>query len=100
MFRIAKNVNVSIINSVNWYSRCFSNIPQLHVSEEVRNALESNKPVIALESTIITHGMPFPQNVECAKEVENIVREQVTITITYKNTCAITIMVAKFYNNV
>ncbi|RRD39672.1 pseudouridine-5'-phosphate glycosidase [Leptotrichia sp. OH3620_COT-345] len=47
----------------------------LEISEEVKNALENNKPVIALESTIISHGMPYPQNAETALKVENIVRE-------------------------
>lgn len=42
---------------------------------EVKTALENNQPVIALESTIISHGMPYPQNVEMAKTVENIIRE-------------------------
>ncbi len=45
------------------------------VSEEVAKALEENKPVIALESTIISHGMPYPQNVETAMKVESIIRE-------------------------
>ncbi|MCK1975979.1 pseudouridine-5'-phosphate glycosidase [Jeotgalicoccus huakuii] len=42
---------------------------------EVKTALENNQPVIALESTIISHGMPYPQNIEMAKTVENIIRE-------------------------
>jgi pseudouridine-5'-phosphate glycosidase len=44
-------------------------------SDEVRAALEHGRPVVALESTIIAHGMPYPQNVETAREVETIVRE-------------------------
>lgn len=52
----------------------------IQVSKEVRNALESKTPVVALESTIVTHGMPYPSNVECALDVEKIVREQVKIT--------------------
>lgn len=47
------------------------------VAEEVMFALSQNMPVVALESTIITHGMPFPDNIECAKAVEGVVREQV-----------------------
>lgn len=47
----------------------------LLLSDEVRKALEQNKPVVALESTIISHGMPYPQNVETAKNCERIVRE-------------------------
>ncbi len=47
-----------------------------NVSTEVNAALTSNKPVVALESTIISHGMPYPQNVETALNVEQIVREK------------------------
>lgn len=45
------------------------------ISEEVKNALKNNIPVVALESTIISHGMPYPQNVETALNVEKIIRE-------------------------
>lgn len=45
------------------------------LSDEVRTALEQKKPVVALESTIISHGMPYPQNVETARNCERIVRE-------------------------
>ncbi|MDO5112655.1 MAG: pseudouridine-5'-phosphate glycosidase [Clostridia bacterium] len=47
----------------------------LLLSEEVRAALQANKPVVALESTIISHGMPYPQNVETARACERIARE-------------------------
>ncbi len=47
----------------------------LEVSPEVTHALENNIPVVALESTIISHGMPYPQNAETALKVESIVRE-------------------------
>ena len=46
----------------------------LEVSEEVKEALKNGKPVVALESTIISHGMPYPQNVETAKNVEKLIR--------------------------
>ncbi|MEG0270958.1 MAG: pseudouridine-5'-phosphate glycosidase [Clostridia bacterium] len=49
--------------------------PYLRISPEVRAALLANEPVVALESTIISHGMPYPQNVETALNVEKIVRE-------------------------
>lgn len=52
------------------------------VSEEAAKALEENKPVIALESTIISHGMPYPQNVETAMKVESIIREHGCIPAT------------------
>lgn len=47
----------------------------LSLSPAVRQALDHGKPVIALESTIISHGMPYPQNVETALECERIARE-------------------------
>lgn len=47
----------------------------LDLLPEVAEALSSHKPVVALESTIISHGMPFPQNVQMAQEVEQIVRD-------------------------
>lgn len=47
----------------------------LEFTPEVRAALEAGRPVVALESTIITHGMPFPQNVEAARAVEAAVRK-------------------------
>jgi len=49
--------------------------PMLAISAEVADALASAKPVVALESTIISHGMPYPKNVETAREVEQIVRD-------------------------
>ena len=45
----------------------------LDISPVVKKALENNEPVVALESTIIAHGMPYPQNVETARKVEQIV---------------------------
>ena len=47
----------------------------LEINPEVKNALENNIPVVALESTIISHGMPYPQNAKTALKVESIVRE-------------------------
>ena len=47
----------------------------LDVSPEVAEAVAAGKPVVALESTIISHGMPYPQNVETALNVEKIIRE-------------------------
>ena len=47
----------------------------LDVNPEVSAALAAGKPVVALESTIISHGMPYPQNVETALSVEKIIRE-------------------------
>ncbi len=47
----------------------------LSVSQEVKEALAEGRPVVALESTIISHGMPYPKNVETALKVESIIRE-------------------------
>ena len=54
----------------------------LSITDEVQRALDENKPVVALESTIISHGMPYPQNVEMAKEVEQIVRDNGAVPAT------------------
>ncbi len=47
----------------------------MQFSPEVASALADGTPVVALESTIITHGMPYPQNVETARKVETVVRD-------------------------
>ncbi|HZG85503.1 pseudouridine-5'-phosphate glycosidase [Paenibacillus sp.] len=54
----------------------------LTFTEEVRDALEGNRPVVALETTIISHGMPYPQNIAMAKNVERIIREQGAVPAT------------------
>ncbi|NFA60428.1 pseudouridine-5'-phosphate glycosidase [Clostridium sporogenes] len=54
----------------------------LEISNEVLEALKENKPVIALESTIISHGMPYPKNVETALNVEKIVRDKGVVPAT------------------
>ena len=47
----------------------------LDIAPEEAEALAHNKPVVALESTIISHGMPYPKNVETALMVEKIIRD-------------------------
>ncbi|MBC8032195.1 MAG: pseudouridine-5'-phosphate glycosidase [Pyrinomonadaceae bacterium] len=47
----------------------------LNLSSEVSSALETKKPIVALESTVIAHGLPHPQNLETARRLEEIVRE-------------------------
>lgn len=54
----------------------------LQVNDEVRTALAEGRPVVALESTIITHGMPFPANLETALGVEAVVRENGAVPAT------------------
>lgn len=50
--------------------------PYLHIEPKVLRSLTEGAPVVALESTIISHGMPYPQNIETALELEKIVAEQ------------------------
>ena len=54
----------------------------LDIAPEVAEALAAGKPVVALESTIISHGMPYPKNVETALEVEKIIRENGAVPAT------------------
>lgn len=54
----------------------------LDINPEVRKALEEGKAVVALESTIISHGMPYPRNVETALNVEKIIRENGAVPAT------------------
>ena len=54
----------------------------LDISPEVKEALESGRPVVALESTIISHGMPYPRNVETALTVEQTIRDNGAVPAT------------------
>ena len=54
----------------------------LSISPEVQAALQAGQPVVALESTIISHGMPYPQNVETALRVEQTIRENGAVPAT------------------
>ncbi|NBI30522.1 pseudouridine-5'-phosphate glycosidase [Chengkuizengella marina] len=54
----------------------------IQYSNEVLAARNNNKPIVALESTIISHGMPYPQNVETAKVVEQIIRDHGAVPAT------------------
>ena len=56
--------------------------PYLSISEEVQAALHDHRPVVALESTIISHGMPYPQNVQTALRVEQTIRDNGAIPAT------------------
>ncbi len=55
---------------------------QLNIAPSVKEAILNKKPVVALESTIISHGMPYPQNVETALKVEEMVRQNGAIPAT------------------
>ncbi len=54
----------------------------LDISEEVKSAIKNHQPVVALESTIISHGMPYPKNVETALNVEQIIRDHGAVPAT------------------
>lgn len=54
----------------------------LTYTDEVKHALENNLPVVALETTIVSHGMPYPDNIEMAKTVEQIIRDQGAVPAT------------------
>lgn len=56
--------------------------PHLRISNHVKEALDAGRPVIALESTIISHGFPYPANVESARECERIAREEGVVPAT------------------
>ncbi|XP_051141773.1 pseudouridine-5'-phosphate glycosidase isoform X2 [Andrographis paniculata] len=55
---------------------------KVKLSKEVSEALSAGNPIVALESTIISHGMPYPQNLETAKEVEAVVRQNGAVPAT------------------
>ena len=54
----------------------------IDISEEIQDSIKASEPIVALESTIISHGMPFPQNLETALEVERIIRKEGAIPAT------------------
>ncbi|MDR1948968.1 MAG: pseudouridine-5'-phosphate glycosidase, partial [Spirochaetaceae bacterium] len=54
----------------------------MDIRPEVEEALEGGKPVVALESTIISHGMPYPDNLTCAAQCERIIREHGAVPAT------------------
>lgn len=58
------------------------NLSYLSIHPEVQAALDAGKPVVALESTIIAHGMPYPENVKTAKQVEAVIRQHGAIPAT------------------
>jgi pseudouridine-5'-phosphate glycosidase len=57
-------------------------IPYMDINPEVKSALEQNRPVVALESTLITHGLPAPENIEVAQRIEAEVRQNGAVPAT------------------
>src|SRR6266702_5612112 len=56
--------------------------PYLKLSEEVQSALQQQRPIVALESTVIAHGLPYPANVEVAQAMEVAIRNEGSIPAT------------------
>ena len=54
----------------------------IEIAQEVKQAQADGKAIVALESTIISHGMPYPQNVKMAREVEQIIRDNGAVPAT------------------
>ena len=69
-------MRAALVASIFFCACSAANLPPLKVSADVRAALDRGDAVVALESTIISHGMPFPQNLETARRVEAAVRAQ------------------------
>ena len=63
-------------------SKKTSHGPLLRVLPEVSAALSANRPVVALESTILAHGMPYPQNLELSRDIAAILRERDVVPAT------------------
>ncbi|KAM8751839.1 uncharacterized protein AB9X84_013244 [Acanthopagrus schlegelii] len=76
--RMLKRASTLILRQgiTTYQSRLCKNDSHFRVHPSVSQALAENKPVVALESTIITHGMPYPHNLSTAKEVEAMVRAE------------------------
>lgn len=81
-FKFSRSPRLSTLVSagIKRYSQTTRNI--LEISPEIQHAIQNDLPVVALESTIITHGMPFPQNFETAMKVENTIRAKGAIPAT------------------
>lgn len=77
------SVHISLRRSLSTSSslRNFRSIP-LDIHPEVKEALASKKPVVALETAVVTHGFPYPHNLELAISLENIVRSTGSIPAT------------------
>lgn len=78
MLKNGKRLKISRLPLV----RRFSSHNNLVISNEVQSAIASNKPIVALESTIITHGLPYPENLNMAKEVEELIRQNNAVPAT------------------
>jgi pseudouridine-5'-phosphate glycosidase len=80
LFTRASSRSISFVRSLHWTSlRCdlqsLKLVGKLRLGEEVQHALATNQPVVALESAIVTHGLPRGDNLAVATELEAIVRQ-------------------------
>lgn len=68
----------------NWFVSYYQEkaMPDLHYSEEVWEALEENQPIVGLETAVVTHGLPYPVNVELAQAMENVIRQEGAVPAT------------------
>lgn len=68
---VVRDVNIRLISKISPNT--------IRLSEKIQQAKLENRPIVALESTIITHGMPYPKNLETALQVEHIIQEKVPL---------------------
>ena len=83
VFKLLRSSNNALISE----SILFPNVLRIEkkcitISSEIQNALSNGDPIVALESTIVTHGMPYPENFQMATEVETIIRKNNAIPAT------------------
>ena len=77
IIQITAEVRYSLIYNTHQMYSCRGKLfhkNMTHFYFQVREALANNQPVVALESTIISHGMPYPRNIEVARDVEAVIR--------------------------
>ncbi len=55
---------------------------ELHFSEDIRQALDNQQPIVGLETAVVTHGLPYPTNIELAQAMENLIREEGAVPAT------------------
>lgn len=70
----SKNASRQFSSSPTRYQRDWGSSKLFSISDEVRHALKSHMPLVALETTIYTHGFPYPQNLALASHLESVVR--------------------------
>lgn len=70
-----RSLGAKIVNRPLVQVRSVSKVP-LVISEEIQQGLQENKPIVSLESTILTHGFPYPDNLALGKEFEQVVRDE------------------------